>query len=389
MATKRLRGSTWTYVVKRSGLLDRPVYLSFPSEEEGDAYVARLERLLDDGIVPPELVEQQYAGLTISEAVREYLHAAPVSVTDRSNLGVVMERIGTVKISALTYTWVESWVATMKRGNLNLSPSAIRHYVGAVARMWDWCRRSNMVAGENPLRLLPRGYAKYGEHDQDALGKDAEMREDISRDVRLAPEWEPRIRDVLAGGFRRVMPSGKASERVMSLAFRESLLMLFDLALETAMRMREMVTLDIEQVDLDRRTVFLLKTKNGDKRQVPLSSVALDRMRAYLACLEQEGGIDGFAAKNGKLFPWWDGRPGLVNINRVIARVSRQYARIFDAAECPEFTFHDTRHEATCRLYERTKLSDLQIAKITGHKDLRMLMRYANLRGSDLAESLW
>jgi integrase len=54
-----------------------------------------------------------------------------------------------------------------------------------------------------------------------------------------------------------------------------------------------------------------------------------------------------------------------------------------------DLNFHDTRHEATCRLYERTTLSDLQIAKITGHKDPRMLMRYANLRGSDLAEKLW
>jgi hypothetical protein len=41
------------------------------------------------------------------------------------------------------------------------------------------------------------------------------------------------------------------------------------------------------------------------------------------------------------------------------------------------------------RLYERTKLTDVQIARITGHTDLRMLKRYASLRGSDLAKSLW
>lgn len=42
-----------------------------------------------------------------------------------------------------------------------------------------------------------------------------------------------------------------------------------------------------------------------------------------------------------------------------------------------------------CRLYEKTNLSDVQIARITGHKDLRMLRRYASLRGSDLAAALW
>jgi integrase len=56
---------------------------------------------------------------------------------------------------------------------------------------------------------------------------------------------------------------------------------------------------------------------------------------------------------------------------------------------CDDLRFHDLRHEAVCRLYERTRLGDVQIARITGHKDLRMLKRYSNLRGSDLAEMLW
>jgi integrase len=58
-------------------------------------------------------------------------------------------------------------------------------------------------------------------------------------------------------------------------------------------------------------------------------------------------------------------------------------------AGAADLRFHDLRHEATCRLYEKTKLSDVQIARITGHKDIRMLRRYASLRGSDLAAHLW
>ena len=52
--------------------------------------------------------------------------------------------------------------------------------------------------------------------------------------------------------------------------------LLTTLALETAMRMREMYTVEKEQIDLPRRTVFLDRTKNGSKRQVPLSSVAVE-----------------------------------------------------------------------------------------------------------------
>ena len=49
--------------------------------------------------------------------------------------------------------------------------------------------------------------------------------------------------------------------------------MMFDMALETAMRMREIYTLTRDQVSLSKATIFLEKTKNGDKRQVPISSV--------------------------------------------------------------------------------------------------------------------
>ena len=50
--------------------------------------------------------------------------------------------------------------------------------------------------------------------------------------------------------------------------------LLFELAIETAMRLSEMFTLTIDQIDLAQRTVFLDKTKNGDKRQVPRTFAA-------------------------------------------------------------------------------------------------------------------
>lgn len=43
MATKRRRGDSWQYTIKRAGLLPQPGYLSFASEAEGDEYVRRLE----------------------------------------------------------------------------------------------------------------------------------------------------------------------------------------------------------------------------------------------------------------------------------------------------------------------------------------------------------
>ena len=54
MATKRFRNNAWAYVIRRKNLLPKPVHLTFSDEDEGDAYVARLEKLLDHGVVPAE-----------------------------------------------------------------------------------------------------------------------------------------------------------------------------------------------------------------------------------------------------------------------------------------------------------------------------------------------
>ncbi|AKE04169.1 hypothetical protein XM57_15235 [Burkholderia cepacia] len=50
---------------------------------------------------------------------------------------------------------------------------------------------------------------------------------------------------------------------------------LFELGIESAMRMREMYTLEIGQFDAGRRAVALEKTKNGSKRSVPLTTIAI------------------------------------------------------------------------------------------------------------------
>jgi len=47
------------------------------------------------------------------------------------------------------------------------------------------------------------------------------------------------------------------------------------------MRLREMYTLTTDQIAIPRRTIFLDKTKNGDKRQVPLTSTAIKIIQRY------------------------------------------------------------------------------------------------------------
>lgn len=144
MANKRLRPSgTWEYTIKRAKLLPKPLSLTFDTEEEGDAYVARLEQLLDAGIVPDEVVEQREAIATTGDAIRAYLRRVSVPDSDVQVLNALLGRaaIEAKSLATLDYQWVEQWVTTMKRHD-HLSPSTIRHYVGALARCFDWVVRS-------------------------------------------------------------------------------------------------------------------------------------------------------------------------------------------------------------------------------------------------------
>ena len=49
--------------------------------------------------------------------------------------------------------------------------------------------------------------------------------------------------------------------------------------------------------------------------------------------------------------------------------------------------FHDLRHTATTRLFEKG-LGIMEVALITGHHDLRMLKRYTHLKPESLVARL-
>ena len=339
MATCRKRGTRFEFCIRRRGVLPKPVWLSFPTQEEGEAYCARIERLLDSGVVPDELADRAQPLTTISLAYERYQSVEPVSTADEACWNVILTRWGMTRIAAVNYAWVEQQVDRCKT-EWKLAPSTIRHQMGAMARLWDYLLKREVVA-TNPFRLLRKGYAS-GE------------RKDEERDRRVSGEEVARLVGVLDG-------------EMLALAM---------LALETAMRMREIYTLDAEQIDVAQRTVFLDKTKNGDKRQVPLSSTAL----AVLADMP----------KAGRLFPaLFDGDFSKLALRRTTSRYSVAFGRAAKTIGADDIHFHDLRHEATSRFFERTTLSEFEIAKITGHRSPRMLMRYANLRGSNLAAKLW
>lgn len=136
---------------------------------------------------------------------------------------------------------------------------------------------------------------------------------------------------------------------------------LIELAADTAMRRTELVTLRRDQIR--GRVAYLEDTKNGERRAVPLSSRALEMIKALPARID------------GRIF------------SLSPQTVSNYFPLACQAAGVKDLTFHDLRHEATSRLFERD-LGLMEVAAITGHKTLSMLKRYTHLSPESLAAKL-
>lgn len=352
---------------------------NFSTEQEALDWEKKTRAQLAVGILPEEIEGQEERITRLGEAIKLYLGSTSIKPSDKDTLLINYVRLGNTLLKDVDYEWAERWVEHMKHTH-NLKPGTMRKHVGSLARCLDWLVRSKKsTLVTNALRILPRGYAVYTQMDTlrlDTQGIEAPT--DTLRDRRLEEGEEKTIRHILAGGTAEGKP------RPMKLNHRAHLEALFILALETAMRLSEMYTLTAGQINLAKSTVFLEKTKNGDKRQVPITSVAAPVLAQLTKGLKPDALV----------FPWYGSEPykklsELERRKKVTAMLSQQFGRIFEAAKCEDLKFHDLRHEATSRIFERTNLSNVEIAKITGHKSLEMLKRYANLRGSDLAARLW
>lgn len=148
------------------------------------------------------------------------------------------------------------------------------------------------------------------------------------------------------------------------------------IALETGMRSSEIVTLRRSQVDLSRRVVRLIETKNTLPRTVPLTAEATSIFQQALANPIRPINTDLiFFGEPGK-----DKQRRPYNFNKVWLDIKR-------AAGCADFRFHDLRHEAVSRFVE-AGFSDQEVSAISGHKSMQMLKRYTHLRAEDLVAKL-
>jgi integrase len=134
------------------------------------------------------------------------------------------------------------------------------------------------------------------------------------------------------------------------------------LAVATGMRRGEILSLRWEHVDSERRALLIPHTKNGHSRTLPLTRDATEV-------------LDGVGRTGDRVFPM-SGNAFRLSWDRLRAR-----------AGISDLHFHDLRHEAISRFFEKG-LSVPEVAFLSGHRDARMLFRYTHPLRSEIMKKI-
>jgi integrase len=299
---------------------------TFTREADAKRWATIIESEMERGVfVSRTEAEATLVKEVLQRFAKEILPTKRSEQSDRSRIKTLIEAFGDYRLASLTSTQV----AKFRDQRLQIvGPQSVIHEINLMNRV---LKTATMDWGIS----LPGGLP--------------------TAQVRKPPKPRGRDRRVTESEIAKILHTTESTE----------LRTIIVLAVETAMRRNELASLVWEEIDLKQQTAHLPKTKTDVPRTVPLSKAAVTALKAY----------------------------GVKETGRVFTLQPESMSQAFERACEPHRAniigarFHDLRHEATSRIFEKG-LNVMEVAAITGHKTLDMLKRYTHLRAEDLARKL-
>jgi integrase len=325
MATIRKLRGRWQAMIRRKGMVPR--CKSFDIKTDAERWARSLEAEVDRaGFLPDtRTAETLTLGALLERYVKEITPSKRSARTEAARIKALLRRPLCHRTLALLSS---SDLARYRDERIKeVAPATVIRELNTISHAIDTARREwSVYLPQNPCQLVRRPSAPRG------------------RDRRLKDGEEQRLLAAADAGRNPFMRP------------------LIILAIETAMRRSELLGMRWRDVDLDKRLVHLPLTKNGESRDVPLSTLAI----AVLNELSRDQELV-FPCSAGSVWQCWE------------------HLRV--RAGMRDLRFHDLRHEGVSRLFEKG-LNVVEASAVSGHKELRMLARYAHLDVSQLAIKL-
>jgi len=342
MATIRKKGDyQWHVQIRRKGFPSQTK--TFMYREDAEKWARATERDMDAGVFTSASDAER---TTLRDLINDFkAEFAPKHYRVREDekeawrfqLARLDEALGDYSLAALDQKLIAGYRDKRIKGSSKRPPvadSTVRKEIYLLSKVLGFAQTEKGI-------VLPRG------NPVEKIRKPSDSK---GRDRRLSSEeWQAFERECQASRNPWLWPA-------------------VQLAVETAMRQGELLSLTWKQIDKKRKLAMLTdpdKIKNEEPRSVPLSSVAL----AVLESLPRpiKGGV-------------------VLKVERMTLYHAFTYA--CQRAKIDNYTFHDLRHEALSRLAERGDFSVLEMAAVSGHKTLQMLKRYTHLQAEKLAMKL-
>jgi integrase len=336
-------GVTYRAVIRRKGL--RPITKVFKTKTAARRWAERIE---GDSDLARALGDGRLRSKTVGDLIDSYL--AGYAGKDRSRrmqLKWWREQIGARKLVEVNSDLIQDQLDLLrstpawqsKRGKERTettrqrSPATLNRFQSAISAVFQHAIK-NRDLRSNPARGIGRGSETH-------------------RFGRCLTEEERTA----------LLEACKASNY-------DRLYLLVTMALSTAARLGELLSLSWADLDLKKNLASLSETKNGSPRLLPLIPAIVSQLQALPRPIDSTALL--FSSLSDLHKPY-DFRP--------------HWVAALKAAEIENFRFHDLRHTAATLLAE-SDINDVTLAAILGHRTMQMVQRYSHARTQKKAEAV-
>ncbi|HYD75331.1 site-specific integrase [Ramlibacter sp.] len=330
----------WCVQVRKGGLYRGK---TFATKREARAWgqeaEAQAHHLAASGVMPVP------KGATVGDLIDKYRENLRRSLgkTKDVTLTMLSRELGRVKLASLNAGVLRDFIdRRLKAGAGGVTIAADLSFLSSVLK---WGRHARQLDIPERLALEARASLKYRGLSTRSRQRAREPSDEELR--RLYEHWHARPRQ------------------------RIDMVTLCRFALATGMRQDEICSLQVEDLDRERKTVVIRdrkdpNNKHGNDQVVPLLADAWAIVEPLVA-ERTEGSIFGVRA----------------------ASVSTAFTRACAALDPPiaDLRFHDLRHRATAEFF-RMGLDIPRVALLTGHRTWSMLRRYTDIKPADVHAAL-
>lgn len=322
MASIRKHRGKWQVQIRRSG--SPPASKSFINRKDAENWARQTEVQIDQKSLPQD--PRRLQRYTLGELVIRYRDTVTPTKRASRNETIVLNAFlrHPICLKKLSHITQEDFAAYRDERLKQVKAHSVKRMLSPIQNLFEIAKEEwGIPIRENPISKLKFNY--------------------------VTNRRERRLR---AGELDLIIQASNKTQNRLILP-----VILF--GLQTGLRRSEILAAKWADLEVENRALVVPKSKNGHSRTIPLTREALALLQGLM------GEEQTMRNSEERIFPT------TANALRLA------WGRLLKRAGIEGLHFHDLRHEAISSFFE-LGLTAPEVALLSGHRDMRMLYRYAH-----------